>query len=120
MASTWGVDGLDRGQGGAEVAHLGEQAVQLGPIGNWARQGGGAVVLDLRVAAVARAASAWPRRRVGWCGHESYRWPIRVLPSRLDDPGSGDKLRAPSRREQLGGENRGRHHYRMIEGPETG
>jgi hypothetical protein len=33
------------------------------------------------------------------------------------DPGSGDKLPAPSRREQLGGENRSRHHDRMIEGP---
>ena len=71
MPSTWGVDGLDRDQGGAEVAHLGEQAVQLGLIGNWATQGGGAVVLDLRVASVARAASAWPRRRFGWCGPES-------------------------------------------------
>ena len=44
MPSTWGVDGLDRDQGGAEVAHLGEQAVQLGLVGHGATQGGGAVV----------------------------------------------------------------------------
>src|SRR5829696_3995240 len=44
MPSTWGVDGLDRDQGGAEVAHLGEQAVQLGLVGHSAAQGGAAVV----------------------------------------------------------------------------
>src|SRR5215212_10999687 len=45
MSATWGVDGLDRDQGGAEVAHLREQAVQLSLVGHCATQGGGAVVL---------------------------------------------------------------------------
>jgi hypothetical protein len=89
MPSTWGVDGLDRDQGGAEVAHLGEQAVQLGLIGNWATQGGGAVVLDLRVAAVARTASAWTRRRVGRRGHESQLMAHQGAAEPLDDPGVG-------------------------------
>jgi hypothetical protein len=40
-----GVDGRDRDEGGAEVAHLGEQAVQVGLVGHCAAQGGGAVVL---------------------------------------------------------------------------
>src|SRR5687767_15124843 len=34
----------------------------------------------------------------------------------LAEHGPGDKLRAPGRREQLGSENRSRHHHRMIEG----
>jgi hypothetical protein len=32
----------------------------------------------------------------------------------LGEDGSGDELRAPSRREQLGGENRSRRHHQMI------
>lgn len=44
LPSTRGLDRLDRDQGGAEVTHLGEQAVQLGLVGHCATQGGGAVV----------------------------------------------------------------------------
>src|SRR5918998_4191673 len=44
MPSTWVVDGLDGDQGGAEVAYLGEQAVQLSLVGHCAAQGGSAVV----------------------------------------------------------------------------
>ena len=45
MSLVGGLEGCDRDQGGAEVAHLGEQAVQLGLVGHRAAQGGGAVVL---------------------------------------------------------------------------
>ena len=40
-----GVDSCDRNQGGAEVAHLGEQVVQLGLVDDRASQCGGAVGL---------------------------------------------------------------------------
>ena len=38
-------EGCDRDEGGAEVADLGEQAVQLGLVAHDAAKGGGAVVL---------------------------------------------------------------------------
>jgi hypothetical protein len=40
---------------------------------------------------------------------------IEGRPEPLGDPLPGDDLRAPSRHEQLGGQNRSRHHHRMIE-----
>ena len=49
-------------------------------------------------------------------GHQSQ--PMARIESGVEplgDSGSGDELRAPSRHEQLGGQNRSRHHHRMIE-----
>ena len=51
----------------------------------------------------------------GRCGHQSQ--PMARIEGGVEplgDPGSGDELWAPSRREQLGRENRSRHHPQMI------
>jgi hypothetical protein len=61
MPSILSIDGLNRDQGGTEVAHLGEQAVQLCLVGHCAAQGGGAVVFAGEGQAPNQADQYWSR-----------------------------------------------------------